>query len=368
MKKNGRIGLGVCVLIGMVAAGITGRLLYRERLETWRTQARETFHAALMEELQEKDTMEVFLDFSGNLHLPDASIALNQESIKVPLKSKYGKKDFWIPYAKHANNVESSSVLRGIYSYLLHVSPLNADSSNRSWNRRLEAMGFPGTAETRISVTDWWGHASYAYSSDSLFVSGLDSLITFYAGLRCEVGATGYLYAPWWTMLSLQDKVWLVVVLAVCLLPFFVYGRVHRLCLRLFVREKAVIVKKDIPVTAVCESRPPVYQLEEGVYFETGSRLLKKGNDAVKLMPLSAKLLQGFLDAEGYRLSNDEILRLLWPNKTGTLDKLHQNIKRLRHSLSWISICTIEHENFAYRFIIPHSIGEKNLNDALSAG
>lgn len=75
-------------------------------------------------------------------------------------------------------------------------------------------------------------------------------------------------------------------------------------------------------------------------------------------MPLSAKLLQGFLDAKEHRLPNDEILRLLWPDGTGTLDKLHQNIKRLRHCLSQISICTIEHENFAYRFKIPHSIEE----------
>lgn len=136
------------------------------------------------------------------------------------MESEYGRKDFWIPYAKHANRVEPSSVMQGICSYLLHVSPLDADSLNRFWNRRLEAMGFPGTAETRISVTDWWERDSYAYSADSLSVSGLDSLTTFYLGLRCEVGATGYLHTPWRMMLSWRDGIGLGAVVALCILLF----------------------------------------------------------------------------------------------------------------------------------------------------
>lgn len=110
--------------------------------------------------------------------------------------------------------------MQGICSYLLHVSPLDADSLNRFWNRRLEAMGFPGTAETRISVTDWWERDSYAYSADSLSVSGLDSLTTFYLGLRCEVGATGYLHTPWRMMLSWRDGIGLGAVVALCILLF----------------------------------------------------------------------------------------------------------------------------------------------------
>ena len=78
----------------------------------------------------------------------------------------------------------------------------------------------------------------------------------------------------------------------------------------------------------------------------------------VKLMPQLAKLLQGFLDAEDYRLSNDEIIRLLWPKNDGTADKLHQNIKRLRGCLSQISTTTIESENSTYRLKIPISSGE----------
>ena len=357
MKKNGWTGLGVCVLTGLVAAGITGWQLYQKRLEMWRSLAREAFHAALMEEIQKKNTGEVYINFSGNYNPPVDSAGHNEEPVRVQLESEYGRKDFGIPYTKHANRVESSSVMQGIYSYLLHVSPLEADLLNRSWNCRLEAMGFPGTAETRISVTDWWERDTYAYSADSLFVSGLDSLATFYLGHRCEVGATGYLHTPWRMMLSWQDKVCLAAIVGFCLLLFFVHGCVRRFCRRLFVREKTVFVEKFTPVAAVCESPPGVCRLETGVYFEAGSRLLKKGDDAVKLMPLSAKLLQEFLDAEDHRLTNDEILRLLWPDGTGTLDKLHQNIKRLRQSLSRISICTIEHENFAYRLIIPHSGG-----------
>ena len=118
------------------------------------------------------------------------------------------------------------------------------------------------------------------------------------------------------------------------------------------------MIEKEVPVVFGRERRPHTYRLEEGVYFDADSRLLKKGDDVVKLAPLLARLLQGFLDAENYTLSNDEILHLLWPDGSGTQDKLYQNIKRLRNYLSKISICTVEGEKFVYHLKIHRSIKE----------
>lgn len=64
---------------------------------------------------------------------------------------------------------------------------------------------------------------------------------------------------------------------------------------------------------------------------------------------MSAKLLRGFLDAKDCRLSNDEIMELLWPDGTGTSEKVHTNIKRLREYLSQNTDWTIENERLAYQ-------------------
>lgn len=62
-----------------------------------------------------------------------------------------------------------------------------------------------------------------------------------------------------------------------------------------------------------------------------------------------------FLDAKDFKLSNDEILNLLWPDGNGTLNNLHTNIKRLRGYLSRISNYKIENKNFSYQLKIPIS-------------
>ena len=150
----------------------------------------------------------------------------------------------------------------------------------------------------------------------------------------------------------------MVALIVSCILLFFMRGYVYRVYYRLFVKEKHIVIEKEVPVVVGRESRPHTYRLEEGVYFDADSRLLKKGDDVVKLAPLLARLLQGFLDAENYTLSNDEILHLLWPDGSGTQDKLYQNIKRLRNYLSKISICTVEGEKFVYHLKIHRSIKE----------
>lgn len=97
MKKDDWIGLGVCVLIGLVAAGIIGWQLCQKRLAVWRPLAREAFHAALMEEIQKRNTGGVYMNFSGNYSLPADSAGHNEEPVRVQLESEYGRKIFGFP-------------------------------------------------------------------------------------------------------------------------------------------------------------------------------------------------------------------------------------------------------------------------------
>lgn len=359
MKKDDRILLWIYVAIGVVVAGVTGWFLYQDRQEFWHTQARGAFGIALTEELQKWEAFDVYVNSTGNRKLPKNPIDQKQELVKVSMETGWGKMDYWIPSEKFAYNIGASDDERGMHSYLLHVSPLNADSLNLRWKNRLDMTGLTGTTVVRIAVTDWWEHESYTCSADSFDVSTSDSLATYYLGYRCEVGVTGYLYHPWWKLFAWKDWGLLATLIVFAILLFFMQEYVNKACRYLFVKEKLVVIEKEVPAIIGHKSHLSVYSLEEGVCFDADSRRLESGDAFVKLTPLSAKLLQGFLDAEEYRLTNDEILQLLWPDGSGTLDKLYQNIKRLRDCLSQVSGCTLANENFAYRLIIPHSIEKK---------
>lgn len=340
-KERDNIELLLYIVIGAIAACITGYFLYENKKEYWEVQARDTFYEALTEEMQKLNDVEVYFLSKGNVHLSviDADDR-HKEPIIATMETEYGKKNFVVPYEKHTRNIIRSSDERSLCSYLLDKCPLKADSLGLIWNRLLTEVKFPGKTIVRVSVADWWEHETCTYSNDSSYLSKSDSLVSCYLGYRCEVGVTGYAYSPWWKVLTLKDKILLSALVVACLLLFFIQEFVIRLYHRFFIQE--------IPVIAIDKIQSHIYQLEENCFFDADSMILKNACAEVKLTPLPAKLLQGFLDAKDYKLSINEIMMSLWPDGTGTSERVHTTIKRLRKYLSefdWI----IENGNFAYQ-------------------
>lgn len=340
------------VAIGIIGACITGYFLYENKKEFWEKQARGTFYEALTEEMQKRNGIEVLYYAEGNVRLSATDFNDRcKEPIIVSMETESGKKDFVIPYEKHINNIVRPSDQRVLHTWLLDKYPLKADSLNMIWGSLLAKAKFLGKTIVRVSVADWWEHETCTLSNGSSYLSKSDSLVSCYLGYRCEVGVTGFVYFPWWKVLTLKDKILLGALVVTCILLFFAQQFMIRIYYRFFI--------KEIPVIAVNKKESHIYQLETGCFFEVDTKILKKSGANVKLAPLSATLLQGFLDAEDYKLPISQIMTLLWPDGTGTSERVHTAIKRLRSCLYGVSVCTIENGSLAYQLKIP--ISSKNI-------
>lgn len=358
----------ICIAIGIIAAIIIGWFLYQNRMEFWKTQARSAFRVALGEELQKRNEVDVYFSSSGNIRLPDDSIDIKKEPIKVCVESEYGIREFFIPYEKHSHNIERSLDVRASYSYVLYKSPLQADSLNRIWDRLLEEMNYFGKTVVRISVTDWDERETYTYSDDSLYMLKPDSLISYFLGYRCEIGVTGYLYYSWLNIFTVKDEILLCALVLNCFLLSFLKECILKVYRRFFVKEVTVeipvpiFIEKEIPIIAVNRSEAYVYRLEDDLFFDADSGVLYRVDNRVKLTATLARLLQVFLDAEDYRLSANEIMELLWPDGSVTQGNVHTVITRLRKALSEISDWRIENKNLCYQLKSPIS-SKKILNE-----
>lgn len=62
-----------------------------------------------------------------------------------------------------------------------------------------------------------------------------------------------------------------------------------------------------------------------------------------------AYLLKLFLESEGYRLSTGKIDEALWPDGSGTQDRIYTVIRRLRKSLDGITHLVVDYENDVYQ-------------------
>lgn len=358
IKKENLKLLLLYVAIGLIAAGTTAWFLYQNRIEYWKAEASRALRVALMKEIQKRSEIKMYFYSDGNVSLPNDSVDIIKNPIRVTMESEEGKKDFVIPYEKHIHNIERSSDVRLLHSYILGTHPLKADSLDLTWRSLMDEMGFSGKTAVRISKVDWFEHETKVYSDNPLYIAKSDSLTSYHLGYRCEIGVVGYLHYSWWMFFNLKDIILLFSLVFCCILLFFIQEYIIKFCTRFFVKEVTVIVEKEVPIIIAEKNQLLTYRLEDDLHFETDSGKLRKKDTYVKLSPILSKLFNGFLEAKNYKLSVNEIMDLLWPDGSGTSERVHTTIKRLRDSLSSISDWRIEKGNSGYYLKSPHSIEE----------
>lgn len=331
----------IYAIIGVIGACVTGYFLYQDRMAYWKQCARDAFPVALKQELEERSGISVYFAVSDSTFLSKDL----EESKIVSLESKYGKREYVIPYFKHCHNIESNSRQRGLYSVILEEYPLNASELNEVWDSLLADIGFRGKISTRVSVTDLLEHETCTYS-DNRYIKA-DSLISYYMGARCEVGVTGYIHCSWWDVYTVKDVILLSFLIGGCLLLFFFNKYIVRFYYRFFVKEIPVKAAKDIPAH--------IYRLDDNLFFDVYTRELYYADAKEILTPQMAILLQGFLDAKDYKLTIEEIEQQVWPGEVVITSRVHAAIKRLHACLAKVSNWTIENGYLAYQLKSPVS-------------
>ncbi len=348
----------ICIAVGVIVAAATAWFLYQNRTEYWRAQACDTFQKALIQELQKRDTMDVPFIQRGNFQLVEDSVDI-QKPLKRRIRTEFGEKEYIIPYERHSNNMEKILGTQGMFSYVLHLAPLNPESLNMLWAKLMAEKDFQGNTVVRISVSDWQERETYAYSADSLSALRSDSIVSYYLGERSEMGVTGYISYPWWKAFSLKDIFLLGLLVIGCCSLFFMQECFIKLYRRFFVKHEPAVIVKEVPVIAANKSESHIYQMDEDLFFDADLGMLKRlsnPDEFLKLAPQTAKLLQGFLDADKYKLSVNDILDLLWKgDKSAQEGRVHTAVKRLRENLFFFSGWTIENTTSVYQLKPPAS-------------
>ena len=335
-------GTIVCLLI---SGGIT-YALYQNGAKYWREQASATFRQALELELQKRDTVLVFHRESMGY----STFSLDEPS-PGPIKiiDELGEREYMISEEKFDHSLVKEGLKRSILSILLEDYPLIPDTLNKMWDSLLVSTDIPVKTRTRVSVTDFQERTSVAHSENISGLLSADSLLSYYLGERCEVEATGFISYGWYETFSGWGY------LAICLpwiifaFLFFSREKIMFILEKWFIKHKIITVKTIVPVIAVKAEESHIYQLEEGVFFDTEEKVLKDARLTKKLAPQVAYLLKLFLESEGYRLSTGKIDEALWPDGSGTQDRIYTVIRRLRKSLDGITHLVVDYENDVYQ-------------------
>lgn len=281
--------------------------VYQHKVDKWREQANITFGEALQREVQKCDS--TFMIYHVNIEKE-------------------------IHKTKKCNLANSS----------ISMISLNADSLNKVWRELLFKLNNPIKTCTRISLLN--NAAEISYSKAPFKLSSNNILCSFYIGTHCEIEVTGFINYNWWNILSIAIVLLLI---GLGLLLFIVMKILERLIFKTTGKIKTAMSEdKDIPVSYVTQSSS-TYQLEEGIYFYAELRTLKEGENVVKLTPQLSMLLEAFLKANQYELTQREIDELLWPDGSGTTERLYTAICRLRKILGQVSSFQIDCQIDIYR-------------------
>lgn len=237
-------------------------------------------------------------------------------------------------YINKSGDIQKAQRCNLLSSSLANI-PLSADSLNRVWRELLYQADIP--IKTCVGISGANDSASVSYSEALFKPLPEDSLRSFYMGSHREVEITGFIFYRWWDIFDGRLPIQMALLIAGFGLSLFLTKKQLEWVFYLTNKRKSSTVKDDTVVPVVNVIQSPTYQLEDEVFFYAELRTLKRKDDIVKLTPQLSILLEAFLKADQHKLTQKEMDRMLWPDGSGTPERLYTAVCRLRKALEKIS-------------------------------
>lgn len=347
MKRINIISLSVIICLGGIVFFLVCIYTYKSKKTELEQKTNEAFINALNYELGDKNLEQIFkVSINGKALLsgdiPD-SVCMGSES---------GVHWYRLDPQKHRMNITSDTNVRLLHSYAFEENSINADSLNNMWKKHLGDYNKFTKLALSISVVDETGKVKYTQVSQSEWCLASNLMFTIYIGYACEVEIKGYLNYSLWRMMYIEILFYLLLypicVFIIYKVSMFVIEKVKLMWQKKIIEVSTVRVVKEVTNTPIRS-----YILRNNVIFYAEQRIIEVDGKGKK-MPLQAcSLLELFLNAKDYIVTDDEIMSQLWPDGSGHLKRVHKAIARLRAYLVSEYPILIERENVdAYQLIV----------------
>ena len=349
--------LGVLAVFCLLGTGYYAWTLYdayRKQVAEWNEVAKATFDEALWIEVDKKTSIPIY-------HASDGVDGMNVLKERIPdsvfVTTVIGRIGYKIDKTKFANSLIKEREKRIMLGTLLQKYPLEIDSLFVCWDSLLVRRQVPVQKQVRYIYTDWSLLNDTVWSDLGEMDSYSDSITVRYLGFRCEHELVGYVSCPlWMDSLSGVECIFMLLPWILWGLVLVFYSSLEYLIQKKFIHEK--VVEKEVHVADVSIERAKIYQLHDGIIFDTLAGTLTQEEVISVLAPQSVNLLKLFLRSSDKRVSVEEIDLELWRGN-GTKDQLRNAISRLRKDLKKVgSTLIIQNERGIYELKNYHSIEE----------
>ena len=349
--------LGVLAVFCLLGTGYYAWTLYhayRKQVAEWNEVAKATFDEALWIEVDKKTSIPIY-------HASDGVDGMNVLKERIPdsvfVTTVIGRIGYKIDKTKFANSLIKEREKRIMLGTLLQKYPLEIDSLFVCWDSLLVRRQVPVQKQVRYIYTDWSLLNDTVWSDLGEMDSYSDSITVRYLGFRCEHELVGYVSCPlWMDSLSGVECIFMLLPWILWGLVLVFYSSLEYLIQKKFIHEK--VVEKEVHVADVSIERAKIYQLPDGIIFDTLAGTLTQEEVISVLAPQSVNLLKLFLRSSDKRVSVEEIDLELWRGN-GTKDQLRNAISRLRKDLKKVgSTLIIQNERGIYELKNYHSIEE----------
>lgn len=325
MKRDTWIKISLIAVMG-IALGCYGLYLYGYAVVDFNRQARLAFEKALERELANRKANEGSLNIRSWI---DAS-KIGETPEIVWINKGSGPVEYEISAEKHQQNVTNVAETRIIHSMALEQKPITPDTLNATWQQMLKESHLTGRTALRITATDIETNSTSLSTFGYTSFASLASLFVCTLGYRCEVEIIGTVDGFWWSVFIQYAGVRFLLLLALCVLVYlfasYLMQKLHR----------SPVIKEVIKtqlVKELPEIGERIYKIREGLVLYADRLLLVADGKEIAFTSQPCTLFDLLLNADDYELSDAAIMAQLWPDNSGTAERLSQTVRRLRIAL-----------------------------------